>query len=101
MRAITQINKERLQTMEGAEVLSGTWEGYITIKSGKAWQYCPERKKAIIVGLLTTNTAIVDVWNDYLDGEGYSRAQLWAELKAEAKMYSPETLEKYKNMQLD
>jgi|21_taG_2_1085346.scaffolds.fasta_scaffold75583_2 hypothetical protein len=99
MKAITQINKERLETMEGAEILSINWEGYITIKSGKAWQYCPERKKSIIVGLLTTNTAIGDVWNDYLDGEGCS--QLWTEWREEVKSYSPETIEKLKNMQLD
>ena len=61
---ISELNTDRVNALEGCEVNSVTYEGYVYVESGKVWQ------EGEVVDTLDTNKKVSYLWDDYLESEG-------------------------------
>ena len=60
---ISELNTSRLNALEGCEINSVAYEGYVMVESGKVWQ------DGEVVDTLDSNKKVQYLWHDYLEQE--------------------------------
>ena len=57
------VSTDRINALEGCEINSVAYEGYVMVESGKVWQ------DGEVVDTLDTNKKVQYLWHDYLEQE--------------------------------
>ncbi len=61
---ISELNRDRINALQGCEINSIAYEGYVMVKSIRVWQ------EGEVVDTLDTNKKVSYLWDEYLESEG-------------------------------
>jgi hypothetical protein len=60
---LSKVSTYRINALEGCEINSVAYEGYVMVESGKVWQ------DGEVVDTLDSNKKVRNLWHDYLEQE--------------------------------